>query len=127
MNSQFFKRHSRRTFVKELAFGAVAVGLGTARVSAGYTQSSGRQPQGVLSGTEFDLRIGAIPINITGSDRTAFAINGSVPAPLMRWLEGDSVTLRVTVSPSRHRNRGAGTEPLMANAVRSEPVMLIGI
>lgn len=95
---RFPKRPSRRTFVKELAFGAVAVGLGTARVSTGYAQSTGRQPQGVLTGTEFDLRIGPIPINITGSDRTAFAVNGSVPAPLLRWREGDTVTLRVANS-----------------------------
>ena len=92
---RFSRRCSRRTFVKELAFGAVAVGLGTARVSTGYAQSTGRQPQGVLTGTDFDLRIGPIPINITGSDRTAFAVNGSVPAPLLRWREGDTVTLRV--------------------------------
>ena len=96
--NRFPQRHSRRTFVKELAFGAVAVGLGTARVSTGYAQSTGRQPQGVLTGTEFDLRIGPIPINITGSDRTAYAVNGSVPAPLLRWREGDTVTLRVANS-----------------------------
>ena len=67
-------------------------------MSPGYAQSSGRQPQGVLTGTDFDLRIGPIPINITGADRTAFAINGSVPAPLLRWREGDTVTLRVSNS-----------------------------
>ena len=98
MNPQLSKRRTRRTFVKELAFGAVAVGLGTARVSTGYAQSSGRQPQGVLTGTEFDLRIGPMPINVTGADRTAFAVNGSVPAPLLRWREGDTVTLRVANS-----------------------------
>lgn len=99
-NPSFSNRRSRRTFVKELAFGAVAVGLGTARVSTGIAQSGGRQPQAVLTGTEFDLRIGPIPINITGSDRTAFAVNGSVPAPLLRWREGDTVTLRVANSLS---------------------------
>ena len=36
-----------------------------------------------------------MPINFTGSDRTAFTVNGSVPAPLLRWREGDTVTLRV--------------------------------
>jgi CopA family copper-resistance protein len=51
-----------------------------------------------LAGTDFDLHIGPIPINITGADRTAFAINGSVPAPLLRWREGDIVTLRVSNS-----------------------------
>jgi CopA family copper-resistance protein len=34
-------------------------------------------------------------VNITGSPRTAFTVNGSVPAPTLRWKEGDTVTLRV--------------------------------
>jgi CopA family copper-resistance protein len=53
----------------------------------------GRAP--VLSGTEFQLEIGAMPINITGRQRTATAVNGSVPAPILRWREGDTVTLAV--------------------------------
>ena len=54
----------------------------------------GRAP--VLSGTEFQLEIGPAPINITGRSRTATAVNGSVPAPILRWREGDTVTLAVT-------------------------------
>ncbi len=50
----------------------------------------------VLSGTEFQLEIGAAPINITGRPRTATAVNGSVPAPILRWREGDTVKLAVT-------------------------------
>jgi CopA family copper-resistance protein len=50
----------------------------------------------VLSGTEFQLEIGAVPINITGRQRTATAVNDSVPAPILRWREGDTVTLAVT-------------------------------
>jgi FtsP/CotA-like multicopper oxidase with cupredoxin domain len=50
----------------------------------------------VLSGTEFQLEIGAAPINITGRQTTATAVNGSVPAPILRWREGDTVTLAVT-------------------------------
>jgi CopA family copper-resistance protein len=34
-------------------------------------------------------------MNFTGSPRVAFTVNGSVPAPLLRWKEGDTVTLRV--------------------------------
>src|SRR5690606_11639039 len=49
----------------------------------------------VLSGTEFDLRIGFTPVNFTGRRRVATVVNGQLPAPLLRWREGDTVTLRV--------------------------------
>nr|QOU99541.1 Multicopper oxidase [Pseudomonas syringae pv. actinidiae] len=49
----------------------------------------------MLSGTEYDLSIGEMPVNITGKRRTAMAINGGLPGPLLRWKEGDTVTLRV--------------------------------
>jgi CopA family copper-resistance protein len=67
-------------------------------VSRGYAQSDSRKTPEVLAGTQFDLRIGEIPIDITGSKRTAYAVNGSVPAPTLRWREGDAVTLRVSNS-----------------------------
>ncbi|BBP04086.1 copper oxidase [Sulfuriferula plumbiphila] len=50
----------------------------------------------VLTGTEFDLTIAETPINFTGTPRMATSINGSIPAPTLRWREGDTVTLRVT-------------------------------
>jgi CopA family copper-resistance protein len=50
----------------------------------------------VLSGTEFQLEIGPMPVNITGRARTATAINGQIPAPILRWREGDTITLAVT-------------------------------
>jgi len=49
----------------------------------------------VLTGNDFDLFIGEIPVNITGAARTAMTINGSLPGPVLRWREGDTVTLRV--------------------------------
>jgi len=49
----------------------------------------------VLTGNDFDLFIGEIPVNITGAARTAMTINGSLPGPILRWREGDTVTLRV--------------------------------
>ena len=48
-----------------------------------------------LSGTDFDLRIGETPMNFTGQPRRAITVNGSVPAPTLRWKEGDTVTMRV--------------------------------
>lgn len=49
----------------------------------------------VLTGTEFNLEVGQSPVNFTGNPRMAFTINGSVPAPTLRWREGDTVTIRV--------------------------------
>ena len=50
----------------------------------------------VLSGTEFQLEIGPVPMNVTGRAITATGINGQIPAPILRWREGDTVTLAVT-------------------------------
>lgn len=49
-----------------------------------------------LKGTEFELEIGPTSVNMTGQVRNATAVNGQVPAPTLRWREGDTVTLRVT-------------------------------
>jgi CopA family copper-resistance protein len=50
----------------------------------------------VLSGTEFQLEIGAVPVNVTGRPVTGTGINGQIPAPILRWREGDTITLAVT-------------------------------
>ncbi|MBX7272799.1 copper resistance system multicopper oxidase [Stutzerimonas chloritidismutans] len=84
---------SRRTFVKSLATGGAVAGLGLWQQPVWALTSPG-QPT-VLSGTEFDLTIDSMSVNFTGKRRTAMAINGSIPGPLLRWREGDTVTLRV--------------------------------
>ena len=85
---------SRRRFLQGLvAGGAVAsLGLGNSIAWALDPQGDGQS----LSGTRFDLSIGETPVNFSGARRTATTVNGSVPAPLLRWREGDTVTLRVT-------------------------------
>lgn len=75
-------RPSRRTFVKGLAVGGAIAGV------AGWTPSAWAEAAS-------ELRIGEVPINVTGAPRTALAVNGSVPAPTLRWREGDTVTIRV--------------------------------
>lgn len=84
---------SRRTFVKGLAAGGLLGGLGLWRAPVWAVTSPG-EPQ-VLAGSDFDLSIGETPVNITGNPRTAMTINGGIPGPLLRWREGDTVTLRV--------------------------------
>ncbi len=86
---------SRRTFVKGLALGGAAASLGLLHRPAAAAPGP-RDTPGVLEGSTFDLRIGETRVNVTGRERTALTINGSLPGPLLRWREGDSVTLRVT-------------------------------
>ena len=86
---------SRRTFVKGLAVGGVATGLGLWQTPL-WGRVQPRRPTPVLTGSEFDLSIGETPVNFTGRARTAYTVNGSLPAPTLRWREGDTVTLNVT-------------------------------
>jgi CopA family copper-resistance protein len=84
---------SRRTFVKGLAASGLLAGLGLWR-SPVWALTSPGQPT-ALTGTEFDLVIGETPVNFTGAKRTALTVNGTLPGPLLRWREGDTVTVRV--------------------------------
>ncbi len=88
---------SRRTFVKGLAVTGAGASLGLLRQPA-WAQAPGLSHPAELSGTTFDLRIAAAAANITGAARTALAINGSMPGPLLRWREGDTLSLNVTNS-----------------------------
>nr|WP_315528721.1 copper resistance system multicopper oxidase [uncultured Achromobacter sp.] len=84
----------RRRFVQGLATGGALAGMGLWGPSAWAQAGAGRQS--VLSGTEFNLEIGESPANFTGAPRIATTVNGMLPAPTLRWREGDRVTLRVT-------------------------------
>jgi CopA family copper-resistance protein len=84
---------SRRTFVKGVAAATVASAGWMPR--GAFSQPRERQPTSELSGTSFDLQIGETDVSITGTSRKAFAVNNSVPAPTLRWREGDTVALRV--------------------------------
>ena len=88
---------SRRRFVQGLAGTALTavsarhLGWAAAAGSAGAADAGA-----VLSGTEFDLEIGALAVNFTGRPGMATAVNGRLPGPLLRWREGDAITLRVS-------------------------------
>ncbi len=86
---------SRRRFVTGLAAGSALLGLGlTPRLSTANSQNM-LGPQ-TLRGQLFDLSVAYKDVNFTGKDRLATAVNGSLPAPTLRWREGDRVTMRVT-------------------------------
>ena len=86
---------SRRRFV----LGASSlVALGTLPLSGqlyAATPLQNNDPQ-TLAGKEFDLSIGFQKVNFTGKQRFATTVNQSLPAPILRWKEGERVTLRVT-------------------------------
>ena len=86
---------SRRRFVTGAAAGATLLGLGLPTRSL-FAATSTRQPVPNLRGTSFDIDIGYKTVNYTGRERPATTFNGSVPGPILRWREGDRVTLRVT-------------------------------
>ena len=86
-------KSSRRNFIKGIAAASVAGGLGMKTFNA-FSAVSLVQPH-MLTGNDFDLFIAETPLNITGNIRYAKTINSGLPGPLLRWKEGDTVTLRV--------------------------------
>jgi CopA family copper-resistance protein len=116
MNRSHFE--SRRRFVqglagsalvlaggRKLAWGApAALGSGgLARAGGGASWGVGSGAGGaaancdaVLAGTDFQLEVASTQVNFTGVSRSATVVNGQLPAPLLRWRQGDIVTIRVT-------------------------------
>ncbi|WP_444942885.1 copper resistance system multicopper oxidase [Microbulbifer sp. ZKSA006] len=77
---------SRRTFV---------TGLGAGALLLGGRSHANPPPPATLRGNRFDLSIGSRRVNLTGRERQALTINSNLPAPILRWREGDIVTLDV--------------------------------
>ncbi|MDH5545297.1 MAG: copper resistance system multicopper oxidase [Gammaproteobacteria bacterium] len=96
MKNNFSIDSSRRRFVQGLALGGAGLALGMTpyRLLAEMRHQHHMMP--VLKGTTFDLTIGEQAVNFTGSPGVATTVNGSLPAPLLRWKEGETVTLKVT-------------------------------
>ncbi|MCH8101358.1 MAG: copper resistance system multicopper oxidase [Proteobacteria bacterium] len=86
---------SRRRFVTGAAAGGALLGLGLPTNSS-MAAASTRQSVPTLRGSSFDIDIGYKTVNFTGHERSATAFNGTVPGPVLRWREGERVTLRVT-------------------------------
>ena len=85
---------SRRRFVTGIAAGSALLGTGLASSSV-LAEMREKQKMQVLRGRNFNLTYNPTAVNFTGKDRFATAINGSVPAPVLRWKEGDDVSINV--------------------------------
>ncbi|SJZ62070.1 copper resistance system multicopper oxidase [Novilysobacter spongiicola] len=85
---------TRRRFVQGLAFGGAVTALGLPQGLLAQGRAVGNSH--VLAGTQFDLVIGETPVNFTGRTRPGITVNGTIPAPILRWKEGTTVNLRVS-------------------------------
>ncbi len=81
---------TRRRFVQGLAASSAASFLWRSRAKAQAANPA------VLQGDRFDLDIAPMEINFTGRPRIATLVNGMLPAPTLRWREGDNITINVT-------------------------------
>lgn len=86
---------TRRRFVTGIAAGSALIGTGLASSTA-LAAMREKQKSQTLKGNYFDLTYNPTAVNFTGKDRFATAINGTVPAPTLRWKEGETVSIKVT-------------------------------
>ncbi|HEY0759978.1 MAG TPA: multicopper oxidase domain-containing protein [Acidisarcina sp.] len=85
---------TRRGFVTGSAVGSLIGGFAIGRIPL-FCETAVQSPV-TLSGSHFKLQIAEKKVNFTGRRSTATVVNNSLPAPTLRWREGDVVTLAVT-------------------------------
>lgn len=85
---------SRRKFVT--GAGGTLLGLATGHITATAAPPLQHAEPATLRGQNFNLDIGYRTVNFTGRERQATTINQTIPGPVLRWREGERVTLRVT-------------------------------
>jgi len=86
---------SRRRFVTGVAASGALLGLGLGS-TVSFASPQNRMGSETLRGRVFDLSIDYQAVNFTGNKSIATTVNGLVPGPVLRWREGEKVTLRVT-------------------------------
>ncbi|MDI1302037.1 MAG: copper resistance system multicopper oxidase [bacterium] len=92
---------SRRRFVEGLALGTAALSLGLPRFSLAQSSVAPPYPSvPEMHGPHQELVVGEQHVNFTGQVRTAITVNGSLPAPVLRFREGEAFrfTVRNTLS-----------------------------
>ena len=91
MNKLLLPALSRRRFVTGAAGSALLLGSGLPVRAAQNSSAPFQVPE--LRGREFNLTIGLQGVNFTGKDRLATTVNQSLPAPVLRWKEGERVRI----------------------------------
>lgn len=87
----------RRDFLRAAALTGAGAGLITALPAWAQLVSGGLvRPLPTVSGTDLALTIGEVTLRVDGKSVRGVGVNGTVPAPLVRLIEGQRVRLRVS-------------------------------
>jgi CopA family copper-resistance protein len=86
----------RRLLTTSATLGSVVATAGLLPAWAKSSEDTDLSGLKVLSGKAFELSIRETPVLIDGRGGDGVTINDQLPAPLLRWQEGDEIELRVT-------------------------------
>jgi len=86
---------ARRRFVQGVFLGGVAASAGLLRIPALAAERTLATPGDIIRSNHLQLDIGESYVNFSGRIRPAITVNQHLPAPTLRWREGDTVTIQV--------------------------------
>ncbi len=97
MKNTFHTKVARRHLLRGTAIAGAATAF-QAALPAWARSGAAADLRGLntLLGSNFDLHIAAAKHLVDGNQANAVLVNGQLPAPLLRWQEGDTLTLNVT-------------------------------
>jgi CopA family copper-resistance protein len=87
---------SRRRLLQMAATSTAMASFGGLMPAWAQTGRDGNLGIPALTGSQFDLAIHKFPVQINGRNGSALGINGTLPGPLVRFREGDDITINVT-------------------------------
>lgn len=87
--------YTRRHLLKASAAGGLMASASGLLPAWAKSASAGNQGIFELAGNSFDLSVGHSAVNIGGRSGHAITVNGTLPGPLLRFREGEELSLRV--------------------------------
>ena len=91
------ERESRSMIVTRRSILGTGLAAGGGLLLPGWARSASAGNRGIteIAASEFDLAVGHSGIDIGGRAGHAITVNGTLPAPLLRFREGERIVLRV--------------------------------
>ena len=87
---------NRRDMILNAGLGGIGLSCAGLLPAWAKPASAGNMGLPSLSGSQFDLTVSKFPVRIDGRVGEAVGVNGTLPAPLIRFREGDEITINVT-------------------------------